>query len=105
MLSNKTLVVLAAVLIALLAALRHAGPLLRGGAEGDAPETTLLQAAAYVEMIESRQGVMISAPEEIAYVQGWIGKDELLKSAKRYGKSPYGAYLRTVAEGKMRYES
>lgn len=66
---------------------------------------TLLQAAAYVEMIESRQGVMISAPEEIAYVQGWIGKDELLKSAKRYGKSPYGAYLRTVAEGKMRYES
>lgn len=44
MLSNKTLVILAAVLIALLAALRHAGPLLRGGAEGDAPETTLLPA-------------------------------------------------------------
>ena len=64
---------------------------------------TLLQAASYVEMIESRQGVMISAPEEIAFVYGWISRDQLLESAERYGKSPYGVYLKAVAEGKMRY--
>lgn len=64
---------------------------------------TLLQAADYVEMIESRQGVMISAPEEIAFVHGWITKEQLIQRAECYGKSPYGTYLRIVADGKMRY--
>ena len=64
---------------------------------------SLLQAASFVEMIESRQGVMISAPEEIAFRMGWISRENLLESALRYGRSPYGDHLRAVAEGRMRY--
>ena len=64
---------------------------------------SLLEAANFVEMIQSRQGIAISAPEEIAYVNGFIGKDKLLESAKAYGKSPYGEHLKAVAEGKVRY--
>ena len=64
---------------------------------------SLLQAAEFVEMIQSRQGITISAPEEIAYINGWIVKDGLLKSAAAYGKSPYGEHLKAVAEGKVRY--
>jgi len=64
---------------------------------------SLLQAAEFVEMIQSRQGVTISAPEEIAFINGFIGKEKLLESAETYGKSPYGAHLRSVAEGKVRY--
>lgn len=64
---------------------------------------SLLSAANFVEMIESRQGVTISAPEEIAFINHWINKERLLESAAIYGKSPYGAHLRAVAEGKVRY--
>lgn len=64
---------------------------------------SLIDAAAFVQMIEKRQGVTISAPEEIAYVNKWINKQTLLDSAQRYGKSPYGAHLKAVAEGKVRY--
>lgn len=64
---------------------------------------SLLQAANFVETIQSRQGIVISAPEEIAYINGFIDKDKLMESAARYGKSPYGAHLRAVAEGKVRY--
>ncbi len=64
---------------------------------------SLLQAANFVETIETRQGITISAPEEIAFINGFIGKEELLESAKMYGKSPYGAHLKAVAEGKVRY--
>lgn len=64
---------------------------------------SLVDAADFVRMIEKRQGVKISAPEEIAYKNGWIDRDRLLESAARYGKSPYGAHLRAVAEGKVRY--
>ena len=60
---------------------------------------SLVDAADFVRMVEKRQGVKISAPEEIAYRFGWIDKEELLHSAEKYGKSPYGAHLRTVAEG------
>lgn len=63
---------------------------------------SLVDAADFVRMIEKRQGVKISAPEEIAYRFGWISKDEILSSAEKYGKSPYGTHLRTVAEGKVR---
>ncbi len=65
--------------------------------------SSLLQAANFVETIESRQGITISAPEEIAFINGWIDSDQLLSSAKLYGKSPYGEHLRSVAEGKVRY--
>ena len=64
---------------------------------------SLLEAAEFVQMVEKRQGIKISAPEEIAYAQGWITKEELLKSAEAYGKSPYGLHLKAVADGKLRY--
>lgn len=64
---------------------------------------SLLSAANFVRTIESRQGITISAPEEIAFINGWINKERLLESAERYGKSPYGAHLKAVAEGKVRY--
>ena len=65
--------------------------------------SSLLQAANFVETIQSRQGIVISAPEEIAYINGFINRDKLMESAARYGKSPYGAHLKAVAEGKVRY--
>ena len=64
---------------------------------------SLVEAADFVRMIEQRQGIKISAPEEIAYKNGWISKEKLLESAIRYGKSPYGAHLKAVADGKLRY--
>lgn len=64
---------------------------------------TLVEAAEFVQVIENRQGIMISAPEEIAYRNGWITEQELLQSAETYGKSPYGEHLRRVADGKIRY--
>ena len=65
--------------------------------------TSLLQAANYVEMIQTRQGITISAPEEIAFINGFIDRDKLMKSAELYGKSPYGAHLKAVAEGRVKY--
>lgn len=64
---------------------------------------SLVEAADFVRMIEKRQAIKISAPEEIAYKNGWIDQATLLESAQRYGKSPYGAHLKAVAEGKIRY--
>lgn len=63
---------------------------------------SLVEAADFVQMIEKRQGIKISAPEEIAYRYEWIDKEKLLESAARYGKSPYGKHLQAVAEGKVR---
>ena len=63
---------------------------------------SLLEAGDFVHMIEKRQGVTISAPEEIAYRSGWISTEELLESAKMYGKSPYGQHLTHVAENKVK---
>ena len=64
---------------------------------------SLVEAADFVQMIEKRQGIKISAPEEIAYINKWIDKEELLASAQKYGKSPYGKHLMNVAEGKIKY--
>lgn len=64
---------------------------------------SLVEASDFVQMVEKRQGVKISAPEEIAYIKGWITKQKLIESAERYGKSPYGQHLHNVAEGKMIY--
>ena len=64
---------------------------------------SLVEAADFVRMIEQRQGIKISAPEEIAYKYGWITRDKLIESAERYGKSPYGAHLRNVADNKLMY--
>ena len=64
---------------------------------------SLAEATDFVRMIETRQGIMISAPEEIAYINGWIDRETLRESAEKYGKSPYGAHLKRVAEGKIKY--
>jgi len=63
----------------------------------------LLEAGQFVSMIEKRQGIKISAPEEIAFSKGWIDEQGLLKSAEKYGKSIYGQYLKKVAQGKIKY--
>lgn len=64
---------------------------------------SLAEATDFVRMIQKRQSIEISAPEEIAYRNGWINRAELLDAAEQYGKSPYGAHLKAVAEGKVRY--
>ena len=61
---------------------------------------SLLQAGEFIEMIQNRQGITISAPEEIAYINGFIDRDKLMESAKLYGKSPYGEHLMAVVNGK-----
>lgn len=64
---------------------------------------SLIEAGQFVQMVEKRQGIKISAVEEIAYKNGWITKDKLSESAERYGKSTYGQHLKKVAEGKIKY--
>lgn len=64
---------------------------------------SLIEAGQFVQMIEKRQGIKISAVEEIAYKNGWITKEKLMESAERYGKSTYGQHLKKVAEGKIKY--
>lgn len=64
---------------------------------------SLAEASSFVQMVQNRQGIQVSALEEIAYKNGWVDKDKLLEAADRYGKSPYGIHLRKVAEGKIQY--
>ncbi len=61
---------------------------------------SLIEAGQYVQLVSKRQNIVISAPEEIAFKNGWITKEELIMSANIYGKSPYGEHLKLVAEGK-----
>ncbi len=62
---------------------------------------SLNEASNFVKMIEERQGIKISAPEETAYINKWINKEQLISSAIRYGKSPYGEHLRHIAKGEI----
>jgi len=62
---------------------------------------SLMEAATFVQTVQNRQSLVISAPEEIAYYAGWINKEQLLQSAELYGKSPYGEHLKRVAEDKL----
>lgn len=64
---------------------------------------SLAEATNFVQMIQNRQGIEISAPEEIAFINGWIDNARLMKSAEKYGKSPYGAHLKKIAEGKIKF--
>ena len=64
---------------------------------------SLLDAAQFVRMVEERQGIQISAPEEIAYKNGWISRETFEQAASRYGKSTYGEHLRAVLTGRIRY--
>ena len=62
---------------------------------------SLMEAAEFVQTVQKRQGVVISAPEEIAYHEKWISREQLLLTAELYGKSPYGEHLRRVADNKF----
>ena len=62
---------------------------------------SLMEASTFVQTVQNRQGVVISAPEEVAYHEGWITKEQLLEAAELYGKSPYGEHLRIVAEDRL----
>jgi len=64
---------------------------------------SLAEATDFVRLIQNRQGIQISAPEEIGYINGWITKEKLAESVEKYGKSPYGAHLKNVLEGKVQY--
>ena len=63
----------------------------------------LAEATEFIKVIENRQGIQISAIEEIAFRNKWISREQLIEHANKYGKSPYGAHLRKVAEGKILY--
>ncbi len=63
---------------------------------------SLFEAGEFVRILSQRQSVTISAPEETAYSNGWISKETLLKAAESYGKSPYGEYLKRVAENRRK---
>jgi len=54
---------------------------------------SLLSASQFVEAIETRQGLKIACPEEIAYNEGWLNKAELKAAGKSLAKSAYGEYL------------
>ena len=62
---------------------------------------SLMDAASFVQTVQNRQSLVISAPEEVAYHEKWITKEQLLAAAKAYGKSPYGEHLRRVAQDKL----
>lgn len=63
----------------------------------------LSEAGEFVRVIENRQGIMLSAVEEIAYTNGWIDREKLVECAKAYGKSNYGKHLMQVADGRIMY--
>ncbi len=64
---------------------------------------SLHEAAEFVKAVETRTGIAIAVLEEIAYHNNWISKEQLLVSAEKYGKAPYGVYLKKVADGKIKY--
>jgi glucose-1-phosphate thymidylyltransferase len=64
---------------------------------------SLMEAASFVQTVQNRQGVVISAPEELGFFEGWITRDELIESARLYGKSPYGEHLLHVADDRLVY--
>lgn len=63
---------------------------------------SLAEASDFVRAIEKRQGIQIASPEEIAYRNGWISKEEILASAEKYKKTAYGQHLMAVAEGRIK---
>lgn len=62
---------------------------------------SLYRATEYVRAIEQNQGIQIAALEEVAFNNGWIDRAAILKAAKAYGKTQYGAHLRNVASQKI----
>jgi glucose-1-phosphate thymidylyltransferase len=64
---------------------------------------SLIEASNFVKTVEEHQGIKIAAPEEIAYINGWIGKEELMESGEKFSKTGYGQYLLKVANGAIKY--
>ncbi|WP_099361275.1 glucose-1-phosphate thymidylyltransferase RfbA [Fredinandcohnia onubensis] len=64
---------------------------------------SLVDATNFVRTIEEHQGIKIAAPEEIAFINGWIGKEQLIDSGERFAKTGYGQYLLKVAKGDIKY--
>lgn len=64
---------------------------------------SLIEAGNFVKTVQNQQGIQISSPEEIAYINNWITKEKLLACAHAYGKSDYGKYLNKVANGEIKY--
>lgn len=64
---------------------------------------SMTDASEFVKVVEGRTGIKIAVLEEIAYRNGWIGRETLLSAAETYGKSPYGAHLRAVAGSRIIY--
>lgn len=64
---------------------------------------TLMEASEFVKVIEGRQNTKIAVLEEIAYINGWISKEDILKVIKKYGKSVYAKYLQRVISGNIKY--
>ena len=62
---------------------------------------SLFEAGEFVRTVQRAQGLPIAIVEEIAYENGWITREQLLESARRYGKSPYGQHLRGIADGQI----
>ena len=65
--------------------------------------TSLYTAAEFVRVTEEREGILISAPEEIGYHNGWMTKEMLIEAAESYGNAPYARHLRNVANNRIRY--
>jgi glucose-1-phosphate thymidylyltransferase len=65
--------------------------------------TSLVAATNFVKTVEEHQGIKIAAPEEIAFINGWIGKEELVESGEKFSKTGYGQYLLKVANGEIKY--
>ncbi len=64
---------------------------------------SLSDASNYIKVLEEHQGLKISCPEEIAYLNGWITKEQIIEIGKSMEKNQYGQYLLKVAEGKIIY--
>jgi glucose-1-phosphate thymidylyltransferase len=64
---------------------------------------SLVEATNFVKTVEEHQGIKIAAPEEIAYINGWITKEQLWKCGEKLSKTGYGQYLMRVANGEIQY--
>lgn len=62
---------------------------------------SLFEAGEFVRTVQRAQGLPIAVAEEIAYENGWIDREQLMESAEKYGKSPYGKHLKDVADDKI----
>lgn len=82
----------------------HVTPLGRGYSWLDTgTHESLIDAGEYIKVLEEHQGLKVCCPEEIAYVNGWITKEQLIETGKLMKNNQYGQHLLNVAEGKIKY--